>query len=65
MVRADGAIISNIKVGYKFNDFDIYSYVKNITDEEYINAYRSSPSGMQIAGFNEPRTFGIGMRYSF
>jgi iron complex outermembrane receptor protein len=65
MVSADGAIISNAKVGYKINDWDIYGYVKNVTDEEYIDSFRSSSSGMQIAGFNEPRTFGVGARYKF
>ncbi len=65
MVTADGAIISNLKVGYKIKDWDIYGYIKNITDEEYIDSFRSSSSGMQIAGFNEPRTFGIGARYKF
>ncbi len=65
MVSADGAIISNLKIGYKIKDWDIYGYVKNITDEEYIDSFRSSSSGMQIAGFNEPRTFGVGARYKF
>lgn len=65
MVSADGTIISNLKIGYKIKDWDIYGYVKNITDEEYIDSFRSSSSGMQIAGFNEPRTFGIGARYKF
>jgi len=65
MVSADGAIISNLKIGYKVNTWDIYGYIKNITDEEYIDSFRSSSSGMQIVGFNEPRTFGIGARYKF
>ncbi len=64
MVKADGAIISNLKIGYKIKDWDIYGYVKNITDEEYISAYRAK-TGLQIASFNEPRTFGIGARYKF
>jgi iron complex outermembrane receptor protein len=64
MVTADGAVISNAKVGYKINDWDIYGYVKNITDEEYIDLFRSSSAGIQT-GFNEPRTFGIGVRYKF
>ena len=64
MVKVDGAIISNLKVGYKVKDWDIYGYVKNITDEEYIAAYMAKTS-LQIASFNEPRTFGIGARYKF
>ncbi len=64
MVTADGAIISNLKIGYKIKDWDIYSYIKNISDEEYIDSFRSSGT-RQIVGFNEPRTFGIGARYTF
>lgn len=65
MVRADGALLSNVKLGYKIDDFDIYAYVKNITDEEYVDFSMSSSSGLQIVGVNEPRTFGLGVRYSF
>ncbi len=65
MVTANGAIISNLKVGYKIEDWDIYGYVKNITNEEYINLLSSSSAGMQRVGFNEPRTFGVGARYKF
>lgn len=64
MVTAEGAIISNLKIGYKIKDWDIYGYVKNITDEEYIAGYMSK-TGLQIASFNEPRTFGVGARYKF
>jgi len=64
MVKADGAITSNAKIGYKFDDWDIYAYIKNITDEEYIAAYMSK-TGLQVASFNEPRRYGIGVRYKF
>ena len=64
IVSADGAIISNLKVGYKIKDWDMYAYIENMTDEEYIDAYRSA-TGRQIVQFNEPRTFGIGARYKF
>ena len=64
MVRADGAVLSNLRLGYRLDDFDIYTYAKNITDEEYIDTFRSR-AGLQIVGFNEPRTFGLGARYTF
>ena len=60
----NGAIISNLKVGYKIKDWDIYGYVKNITDEVYVNSYYAQ-NGKQVIGLNEPRTFGIGARYKF
>jgi iron complex outermembrane receptor protein len=64
MVSADGAIMSDLKIGYKIKEWDIYGYVKNITDEEYVSSYRSR-AGLRIIGFNEPRTFGVGVRYKF
>ena len=64
MVEADGGITANAKVGYKFKDFDIYAYVKNITDEDYVTSYMAK-SGLAMAGFNEPRRFGVGAIYKF
>lgn len=59
MIKTDGAIITNAKIGYKIGDFDIYSFVKNITDEDYIKSYNPWIT------FNEPRKFGIGAIYKF
>ncbi|WP_418187114.1 TonB-dependent receptor [Aliarcobacter lanthieri] len=64
MVIADGAIISNAKIGYKLKDWDIYSYINNITDEDYVTFYQSNQV-LAMAGFNEPRKFGIGAIYKF
>ncbi|QKF82733.1 TonB-dependent receptor [Halarcobacter ebronensis] len=60
----DGNTTINIKIGKKFSNWDIYAYVDNITDEDYVTSYMSK-SGLAIALFNEPRFFGIGARYSF
>lgn len=62
--EADGYTIGNVKIGYKFSDWDIYAYINNITDEEYITTYISK-SDLSVAAFNEPRFIGIGARYSF
>ncbi|MDD2639807.1 MAG: TonB-dependent receptor [Arcobacteraceae bacterium] len=64
IVETEGAIISNAKIGYKIGDWDIYSYITNITDEEYITFYQSK-TGLSMAGFNEPRRFGVGAIYKF
>jgi len=56
--------VADIKVGYKFLDFDIYGYVKNLTDEEYITSYKNIVHN-GIATFNDPRTFGLGLKYKF
>ncbi|MFV0562573.1 TonB-dependent receptor [Malaciobacter mytili] len=64
LVEANGGITSNAKVGYKTKNFDIYGYITNITNEDYITSYMSKP-GTAWVGFNEPRRFGIGVKYTF
>lgn len=55
---------ADIKIGYKFKDFDLFAYVNNITDEEYITTYWTN-SLAGIATFGKPRFFGAGIKYSF
>jgi iron complex outermembrane receptor protein len=57
--------VTDMKIGYRFGDWDIYGYVKNLTDEEYINSFRSSLSTVSMATFGQPRTFGTGVRFRF
>lgn len=57
--------VVDMKAGYRFGDWDIYAYVKNLTDEEYINSFRSSLSTVAMATFGQPRTFGTGLRFRF
>ena len=64
MVNANGGIISNAKIGYKIGDWDVYSYVTNITNEDYVTSYMSK-AGVSWVGFNEPRRFGVGAIYKF
>lgn len=64
MVSADGSITSNAKLGYKLKEWDIYSFITNITDESYITSYQSK-TGLAMVGFNDPRRFGVGFRYTF
>lgn len=59
--KTENFLIGNLKVGYRFSDFDIYGFVKNITDEEYI---ASIEQGKNVI-FGDSRIFGIGMRYTF
>lgn len=59
-----GHTSADIRIGYRFSDFDLYAYMNNITDEEYITSYKNN--GMYgVATFNDPRTFGLGLRYKF
>lgn len=64
MKEFDGAVTANAKIGYRYKDFDIYGYINNITNEEYVT-YFMSKQGLSVADFNEPRRFGIGVRYKF
>ncbi|RBQ31147.1 TonB-dependent siderophore receptor [Arcobacter sp. FW59] len=60
MIEADGGITANAKIGYKISDWDIYAYVTNLTNEDYIDTYM-----LTMVSFNEPRKFGIGAIYKF
>lgn len=57
-------VTADLKLGYLFDDLDVYTYVKNITDEEYIVGAMDQTAGTGVS-FGERRRFGIGMRYSF
>ncbi len=57
--ETDGGFTADTKIGYKVNDWDIYGYITNITDEEYVVSYGRG------VGFNEPRRFGLGVKYTF
>lgn len=52
------------KIGYRFDDFDIYLYGKNLTDKEYINTYKGN-SILSTATFGDPRFIGAGLTYQF
>lgn len=56
--------VADMKIGYRFGDWDMYGYVKNLIDEAYVNSYQSS-SRLTMVGFGQPRTFGTGVRFRF
>jgi iron complex outermembrane receptor protein len=64
MVESEGAVIANVKLGYKVSNWDFYTYAKNITDAFYVDGYLSKKS-LTMATFNDPRSFGIGFRYTY
>ncbi len=64
MEKEGSSFTADIKVGYKVGDFDIYGFVKNITDEKRISFY-TAQSGLGMAMFNDPRTYGLGLKYTF
>ncbi|RXJ57653.1 TonB-dependent receptor [Candidatus Marinarcus aquaticus] len=54
----------DVKIGYRYANFDIYAYGKNLTDEEYMTYYQSS-STVSLATFADQRSVGVGVRYKF
>lgn len=64
LVKRDSFTTVDVRGGYRINDWDIYAYAKNLTDEKYITSYMSNYSKAQ-ASFGEPRSFGLGARYHF
>ncbi len=58
--EADDYTLANLRLGWLYGNWDIYAFVHNATDEEYINAFKPGS-----AGFGDPRTIGAGLSYSF
>lgn len=56
--------VGDIKLGRRFSNWDVYAYVKNITDEEYFTTVMDQGVG-QIVQFGASRTVGIGAKYTF
>jgi iron complex outermembrane receptor protein len=60
----DDYITADVKVGYRLKGYDIYAFCNNLTDEEYMTTFLSS-NNKSLATYGDPRTFGIGVRYTF
>jgi tonB-dependent receptor protein len=52
------------KVGYLKDSFDIYFYVKNLTNKEYFSYSRDKGRNV-LATYGDGRVFGIGVKYTF
>ena len=52
------------KVGYLKDSFDIYFYVKNLTNKEYFSYARDKGRNV-LATYGDGRVFGIGVKYTF
>ncbi|MFX4282828.1 TonB-dependent siderophore receptor, partial [Aliarcobacter butzleri] len=63
-LKQDSYTIANAKIGYLFDDFDVYTYVKNITDESYIVALEEMAEFRQLT-YGKGRFIGLGIKYSF
>ncbi len=64
LLKEDPYTVANLRVGWLYKDLDIYAYVNNVTDEEYINSLRANPM-FSAVNFGDARFFGVGMSFSF
>lgn len=63
-LKEDSYIVADLRAGYKFRNWDMYGYVNNIADKEYI--YRASIGEIKNhVMFGPGRTIGVGVRYQF
>jgi len=68
-LKADAYIVGDVKAGYRMKSgLDIYAYVQNVTDEDYIinaQAQTLMPSYDTLVMFGEGRRVGVGFKYTF
>ncbi len=64
MEKIGNAFFADIKLGYRVGSFDIYGFVKNLTNEERITSHGNDGQQVTVA-YNDPRTFGLGIKYDF
>lgn len=58
--------VVDTKLGYRFGDWDIYAYGKNITNTDYVAFMQDrSTRGNAFIAMGKGREFGIGGRYFF
>lgn len=65
--RINGYALSNYRVGFRSDNFDIYGWVRNIFDVKYFELLQVAPSNVGlIAGQpGDPRTVGATIKFTF
>jgi iron complex outermembrane receptor protein len=65
--NVDGYALSNFRVGFRSNNFDIYGWVRNVFDVHYFELLQVAPSNVGlIAGQpGDPRTVGATIKFTF
>ena len=63
----NGYALSNFRVGFRSDNFDIYGWVRNVFDVQYFELLQVAPSNVGlIAGQpGDPRTFGATIKVTF
>ena len=61
-LKQDAYEVINVRLGYAIGPFEIYGFGNNLADKEYFTQkFSSTRSGVP----GNPRTYGIGLQYSF
>ena len=62
-----GYALTNFRLGFRSEGFDIYGWVRNVFDVNYFELLQTAPSNVGlIAGQpGDPRTYGATLRYEF
>ncbi len=63
-IAQDSYFTADTKIGYLKDSFDVYLYVKNLTDKEYFSHLRERGRNV-LATYGKGRTLGMGVRYGF
>ncbi|MFV0600618.1 MAG: TonB-dependent receptor [Brachymonas sp.] len=58
-----GYTVLDFKAGWRQDNWEVYGFVQNLTDREYLTGFMSGPA--TLAFYGKPRKFGVGARYSF
>jgi iron complex outermembrane receptor protein len=63
----NGYALSNFRVGFRADNFDIYGWVRNVFDVQYFELLQVAPSNVGlIAGQpGDPRTLGATIKVTF
>ena len=65
--NVDGYALTNLRLGFRGQGFDIYGWVRNLADVDYFDLLQVAPSNVGlIAGqTGDPRTFGATVKLEF
>ena len=63
----EGYALSNYRVGFRADNFDIYGWVRNVFDVQYFELLQVAPStvGLIAGQPGDPRTFGATIKFNF
>jgi iron complex outermembrane receptor protein len=65
--QIDGYSLSNFRVGYRHDDFNVFGWVRNAFDKKYFEllSVQSGSTGLIVGQPGDPRTYGVTVNKSF